>query len=182
MRYAITGSIGTGKTTIAKMFKERGFVIYDADKMVHELYQDEHIIKCVESMFPEAFISGHMDTKVIADVIFHSKEKKKELENFIHPLVRERILELDNFIIEFPLLFESKMESLFDKIILVYCPKEEQLKRIMKRNNVSLEEAMSRVNSQMDINEKIGLSDFVLNNVGSRNTIKKQVNDIISKL
>ena len=182
MRYAITGSIGTGKTTIANLFKKHGFKVYDADKMVHDLYQDEVVLENIKKMFPEAFISGHMDNKVIADVIFHNEKKRKELEGYIHPQVKDKILELDNCIIEVPLLFESKMEDLFDKVILVYCDKDEQIKRIMNRNNIAYDDALARVNSQMDINEKIKLSDFVIENVGTTQNIQKQVNDIINKL
>ena len=182
MRYAITGSIGTGKTTIASVFKKHGFKVYDADKMVHDLYQDEVVLENIKKMFPEAFISGHMDNKVIADVIFHNEKKRKELEGYIHPQVKDKILELDNCIIEVPLLFESKMEDLFDKVILVYCNKDEQIKRIMSRDNIAYDDALARVNSQMDINEKIKLSDFVIENVGTTQNIQKQVNDIINKL
>lgn len=182
MRYAITGSIGTGKTTIANLFKEHGFKVYDADKMVHDLYQDDAVLENIKKMFPEAFKSGSMDNKVIADVIFHNEEKRKELEAYIHPQVKEKILELDNCIIEVPLLFESKMENLFDKVILVYCDKDEQIKRVMNRNNIDYGDALARVNSQMDINEKIKLSDFVIENVGTMENIQKQVNDIINKL
>ena len=182
MRYAITGSIGTGKTTVANVFKELGFVIYDADEMVHELYKDKAVLDKVETMFPMAFENGQMHNKVVADVIFHDEKKKKELENFIHPLVKEKILQLDNCIIEVPLLFESKMEKLFDKVIVVYCDKDKQIKRVMKRNKISKEEATSRVDSQMDINEKIKLGDFVVDNSGKLCNIKKQVNDIVSKL
>lgn len=182
MRYAITGSIGTGKTTIANLFRERGYQIYDADEIVHELYKDKSVLKKVEEMFPLAFVKGTMESKVIANVIFHDKDKKKELEDYIHPLVKKEILKVDNCIVEVPLLFESKMEDIFDKVILVYCNKEEQIKRIMKRNALTKEEALLRINSQMDINEKIKLSDFVIINEGTVDDINKQVDDIIAKL
>ena len=182
MRYAITGSIGTGKTTIASIFKENGYQVYDADVMVHTLYQDKNVLSQVKKMFPEAFNTGTMDKKVIANVIFNNQKKKKELEDFINPLVKEEILKLDNCIVEVPLLFESEMEDIFDKVILVYCSKEEQIKRLVKRNNITKEEAEARINSQMDINEKIKLSDFVITNEGTTEEIKKQVDDIMSKL
>ena len=173
MRYAITGSIGTGKSTIAGMFKERGFSVYDADKMVHELYQEKDVLKRVESMFPLAFKNGVMDTKVISDVIFNDNNKKEELENYIHPLVKEKILKLDNCIVEVPLLFESNMQDIFDKVILVYCSKEEQIKRLIARNSLTEKDALARINSQMDINKKISLSDFVITNEGSIENINK---------
>lgn len=182
MRYAITGSIGTGKTTIANIFKERGYNVYDADKMVHDLYKDENILKDVEKIFPDAFCDGVMDKKKIANIIFNDKNKKKELEDLIHPLVRKKIEEIDNAIIEVPLLFESKMEDIFDKTILVYCSKDEQIKRIMKRNNISKDDAIKRINSQMDIEEKKKYADFVIINEGPNDVINKQVDDIISKL
>ena len=182
MRYAITGSIGTGKTTIASYFNEHGYRTYDADVMVHKLYQDKNILSHVKKMFPEAFTDDVMDKKVIANVIFNNPKKKKELEDFIHPLVKEEILKLDNCIVEVPLLFESKMEDIFDKVILVYCSKEEQIERLVKRNKITKEEATLRINSKMDINEKIKLSDFVITNEGATSEIRKQVDDIIHKL
>ena len=182
MRYAITGSIGTGKSTIANIFKERGYIVYDADKMVHDLYKDKNILKDIEKMFPCAFNDGVMDKNKIANIIFNDKQKKEELENFIHPLVKDEIKKLDNVIVEVPLLFESKMEDIFDKIILVYCNKDEQIKRIMDRNNLTKEDAVNRINSQMDIEEKKKYSDFVIINEGDNEYINKQVDDIITKL
>ena len=181
-RYAITGSIGTGKSTVAEMFSKKGLRIYDADKIVHDLYQDEEILKQVEKIIPAGFSNGEMNNKVVADIIFHDSEKKKKLEELIHPLVKERILQLDDCIIEVPLLFESKMESLFDKTILVYCSKEEQLKRIMMRDSVTKEDALSRIKSQMDIEEKKKLSDLIIYNDGDINNLEKQIDDIIKKL
>ena len=77
MRYAITGSIGTGKTTIANIFKDKGFKVYDADVIVHDLYKDKEILKKVELMFPSAFKEGKMDSKVIANIIFNNKRIKR---------------------------------------------------------------------------------------------------------
>ena len=182
MRYAITGSIGTGKSTVANAFKKRGFKVLDADKMVHELYQDKAVLSKVEALFPEAFINHKMNKDVIANVIFSNQEKKKELENLIHPLVKEQILALDDVVIEVPLLYESNMQSLFNKVIVVYCTKDEQLKRLMIRNNITLDEAKKRINSQMDIEEKKKLGDFVVDNSGDIKNINKQVDDIIKKL
>lgn len=182
MRYAITGSIGTGKTTIANIFKERGYIVYDADKMVHDLYEDKIILKTIEKMFPDAFCDGVMNKEIIASIIFNDDKKKKELEEYIHPLVREEIKKLDNVIVEVPLLYESKMEDIFDKVILVYCNRNEQIKRIIARNNITKDEAIKRINSQMDIEEKKKYADFVLINEGSMEYINKQVDDIISKL
>lgn len=182
MRYAITGSIGTGKTTIANIFRERGYNVYDADKIVHELYEDKKILKEVEKIFPSAFCDGVMNKNKIADIIFNDNNKKKELEDLIHPLVRKKIEEIDNAIIEVPLLFESKMEDIFDKTILVYCKKDEQIERLIKRNNISKDDAIKRINSQMDIEEKKKYADFVIINEGPNEVINKQVDDIISKL
>lgn len=182
MRYAITGSIGTGKTTVANVFRARGITVYDSDVMVHELYKDEEVLNQVKKLFPEAFLKGSMDKKVISDIIFHNEIKKKELEDYIHPLVRKEIEKLDNCIVEVPLLYESKMEDIFDKVILVYCDKELEIKRLIERNNYSEEEAMARINSQMDINEKKKYADIIINNDGSIENINKQVDDIIAKL
>ena len=182
MRYAITGSIGTGKTTVADVFRAKGMNVYDADKMVHDLYEDDDILIEVKKMFPEAFIKGTMDKKVISDIIFQDKEKKKELEDFIHPLVRKQIEKLDNCFVEVPLLYESKMEDIFDKVILVYCDKELQIKRLRERNNYSEADALARINSQMDINEKRKYADIIIDNDGSMENINKQVDDIITKL
>lgn len=182
MRYAITGSIGTGKSTIAQMFRKHGLMVYDADKMVHDLYQDESVLKKVEELFPEAFLSGKMDNHVVGDVIFHNQNKKQALEDLVHPLVRKKILELDNCLVDVPLLYESKMDDIFDKVIVVYCNKEEQIKRLMKRDNITKEDAINRINNQMDIELKKERGDFVVINEGTELNINKQVDDIINNL
>lgn len=182
MRYAITGSIGTGKSTVAKLFKKRGYNVLDADKIVHELYQDKNVLSKVEMLFPDAFIDHKMNKEVIASTIFSNPEKKKKLEDLVHPLVKERIKAVDDVVIEVPLLYESNMQELFDKVIVVYCTKDEQIKRIQSRNNLTIDETIKRINSQMDIEEKIKRADFVIDNSGDIKNITKQVDDIIKKL
>lgn len=182
MRYAITGSIGTGKSTVCDVLKKMGYLVYDADKIVHDLYDEPSVISHIKFMFPNVIINGKIDHKKLADIIYNDNYQKHELENYIHPLVKEKILQMKDCFVEVPLLFESGMETIFDKVITVYADLDVQIERIMKRNNIKKFDALKIIRNQMDIKEKVQRSDFVIDNNGDMNNIIKQVSDIIKKL
>lgn len=182
MRYAITGSIGTGKSTVCDILKQMGYKVYDADKIVHELYKEPAIISHIAFMFPDVVVNNKIDNKKLANIIFNDEYKKHELENYIHPLVKEKMLKMNDCFIEVPLLFESKMENIFDKVITVYCDLDIQVNRIIQRNNIKEVDALKIIRNQMDIKEKVKRSDFVIDNNGDINNVIKQVSDILLKL
>ena len=184
MKIILTGGIGTGKSSAAKIFKQLGYKVIDADVIAHkELENSKEEIK---KLFGEEYIkNGMVDRKKLGNIVFNNSMKKKELESLLHPKIRQKIKEevqklessKEKYIIDIPLFFESK-EYEADKIIVVYAPKEIQIKRVMERDRLSFEEALKRVESQIDIQRKRELADIVIDNTKDMQNLQKEVKKI----
>ncbi len=191
LKVGLTGSIATGKSTVESIFKELGVPVIDADEVVHKLLKEEKIKnKFVEILGNVLDEKGEIDRKKVAKIIFSNQEKRKEIEKIIHPEVfkyiqnwiKEKEKENHDFVIvSVPLMIETGSYKNYDKIIVVYAPKEIQLKRL-KKKGMSEEEALKRINAQMDIEEKMKYADFVINNTGSIEDLRKEVEKIYKKL
>lgn len=151
--YIITGGICSGKSTVMNFLRENGFKTFSADEIVHELYERKEIAIEVAKIFDGRDVldrSGHVDRKKLSKYLFDEKEKRRGLENLIHPMVIREIISLGNenrqeaYFFEIPLysLIEERLQnSLLYDIISVDCKKDTQIQRLMKRQNISLEEA-----------------------------------------
>lgn len=171
-KIAIVGNIASGKSTVEKILESKGFGVYDTDKIAHGFIDD------AKEFFPEAIIDGTIDRKLLGQIVFSDKGKLNLLESIIHPKVKEFIENIDSsdtVFISVPQLFEAGMESLFDKIIFVSAPLEVRLERLMKRNNLTREEALVRINAQLREEEKISKCDYVIVNNGSADELMRQV-------
>ena len=173
MKIGITGSIAYGKSTVSKYLTLKGYNVYDADKISYDLTQKPNIcykliLERVGSEFPEFIIddSGNIYRKELGRVIFNNKDKKELLESIIHPYVIKEIESVNDDVcfFEVPLLFEANLEYLFDKVVVVSTSKEKQIERLMKRNNISYEDCIIRINNQIDIKIKEEKADYVLYN------------------
>lgn len=184
MKIGITGSIGCGKSVVMEYLRINGFKTYDADKISYSLSQKGNVCyNMIIDSFGEEILDDekNINRQKLGYIIFNDKEKKKELENIIHPYVR---LEIENIndklaFVEVPLLYEANMEDLFDSIIVVACDLDIQIARIMKRNGLSSEEAMKRINNQKPLNEKIAKADYVIYNNGNIEDVWKKIEKII---
>ena len=180
---AITGSIGTGKSTVCTIIRSMGFKIIDCDKIVHQLYLEEEILNKVKELFPSVIIKNQINRKKLGHIIFSDKEAKNKLESLIHPYVRKELEKLnDNVFVEVPLLYESHMEDIFDKVICVACDDIIQIKRVMERNKINAKDARNIINNQMDIKEKVKKADYTLYNNGDMNQLIKDTKDLVKKL
>jgi dephospho-CoA kinase len=166
----LTGGIATGKSTVANLFMLHGFLTIDADKIAHKLL-DLHS-DTIASLFGAEYVeNGKVLRKELGNLIFNNVDEKKKLENFIHPLIKEEIqkeaslFESKNkpYLIDIPLFFENKNYDI-GKSIVVYTPKEIQIERLQKRDKCDEVTALSRINNQMDIEEKKRLSMYVIDN------------------
>jgi len=178
---ALTGGIATGKSTVASLFLSYDFLIVDADKIAHKLldvYSSE-----IANMFGSEYVqNGIVIRKKLGFLIFNNEEEKLKLEQFIHPLIKESIIEEAKvfesqqkpYLIDIPLFFEKQGYDI-EKSIVVYTSKETQIERLMKRDNSTKDEALSRINSQMNIEEKKLLSTFVIDNTQDLKALEKEV-------
>jgi dephospho-CoA kinase len=166
----LTGGIATGKSTVANLFNLHGFLTIDADKIAHKLL-DIHSDKIAELFGNQYIENGKVIRKELGNLIFNNKEEKEKLEAFIHPLIKEEIVkeaalfEKNNkpYLIDIPLFFENGNYDI-DRNVVVYTPKDVQVKRLMKRDKSSEEEALSRINNQMDIEEKKKRAFYIIDN------------------
>ena len=166
----LTGGIATGKSTVANLFMLHGFLTIDADKIAHKLL-DIHSDK-IASLFGAEYVeNGKVLRKQLGNLIFNDIDEKKKLEHFIHPLIKEEIgkeaslFESKNkpYLIDIPLFFENKNYDIAKRIV-VYTPKEIQIERLQKRDKCDEATALSRINNQMDIEEKKVLATYVIDN------------------
>ena len=187
----LTGGIATGKSTAEKILQDLGCFVIDADKVVHSLYENPEVLKEVKTHFPEAFEEDKLDKKKLASIIFNDPEKRKILESIIHPKVNQEIerwlkeVKEKNpnaiAIVSVPLMIETGSYKKYDEIILIYAPKELQLERLLKKG-FSQEEALSRINAQMDIEEKKKYATYIIENTGSIEDLKVKLEELYKKL
>ena len=192
----LTGGIGTGKSTVSQILKEKKFPVIDLDIISHEVIKFPKVVeKIVENFGKEVLEYNNTGNWIISReklgrVIFGNREKRLILNSIMHPeilhIMREKILECkkENKIIfvEIQLLFEVQWGKEFDYILLVSAEKETQSKRILSRDNRSKEEALSIINSQMSLDEKKKRSDYVIENDGNIQDLEKKVDDFLKKI
>ena len=192
----LTGGIGTGKSTVSQILKEKKFPVIDLDIISHEVIKFPKVVeKIVENFGKEVLEYNNTGNWIVSReklgrVIFGNREKRLILNSVMHPeilrIMREKILECkkENKIIfvEIQLLFEVQWEKEFDYILLVSAEKETQIKRILSRDNRSKEEALSIINSQMSLDEKKKRSDYVIENDGNIQDFEKKVDDFLKKI
>ena len=192
----LTGGIGTGKSTVSQILKEKKFPVIDLDIISHEVIKFPKVVeKIVENFGKEVLEYNNTGNWIVSReklgrVIFGNREKRLILNSVMHPeilrIMREKILECkkENKIIfvEIQLLFEVQWEKEFDYILLVSAEKETQIKRILSRDNRSKEEALSIINSQMSLDEKKKRSDYVIENDGNIQDLERKIDGFLKKI
>lgn len=193
MIIGLTGSIASGKSTVSNMLKEYGVPIVDADAVARQVVEPgtETLKKIVEA-FGEDILTetGELDRKKLGSIVFNDEEKRQILNSIIHPAIRKEMLrQRDEYlaggaktvVMDIPLLFESKLQHLVDKILVVTVSKDVQLQRLMKRNQFTEEEAKARIRSQLPLSVKEQGADAVINNNGTIEETRKQLEQILKQ-
>ncbi|MBU0631228.1 dephospho-CoA kinase [bacterium] len=188
---ALTGSIATGKSTVASLMALNGMRVIDADSISHEILEANS--QWIKENFGEEFIkNGKVDRPALGKLIFSDTDAKKKLENFLHPLIKREIeIRADKqesfkfpYLIDIPLFFERQAYDIKDSVV-VYTPPELQLERFMKRNGFSKEESLKRIASQLPIDEKKKRATWVIDNSKDlphlQDEVEKFVNTIKEK-
>lgn len=190
----LTGSLGTGKSTVSSILRQMGYAVVDADSIAHQaLGRGEKAYDRVVQYFgPEILNSDQsIDRKKLAQKVFSDSENLKLLESIVHPEVKARVnFEKQRFIqahlklafYDVPLLFEKKMQSDFDKVVVVSCTPELQYKRLRERNQWSEQEISSRLQAQLPLAEKELTAHFVICNNDSLETLQKEVRKMVQFL
>lgn len=193
MIIGLTGSIASGKSTVANMLKEYGFPIVDADLVARQVVEpgSETLQKIADVFGPEVITpEGTMDRAKVGSIIFHDESKRKVLNDIIHPAIRAEMLRqrdehvangAKTVIMDIPLLFESKLQHYVEKILVVSVNEETQLKRLIERNQLNEEDAKARISSQLPLSIKEQGADAVINNNGSIEETRQQLEDILNK-
>lgn len=194
----LTGGISTGKSTVSKFIMEEGYALIDADKIAREIVEINKpaYIKIVEE-FGEGILlkDKSIDRKALGKIIFSNKEKREKLNSITHPYIfeaiKDRISELclnrTIVFLDIPLLFEQfdlweHHGIKFDEIWLVYLDNETQIERLMNRDEISKEEALRKIESQMDLNYKKTKSSKTIDNSGDVKYLKEQVDKLLKEL
>lgn len=191
----VTGGVATGKTTVARMLEELGAPIMDFDVLSRLVVEPgKQAWREIVDYFGEQVLlkDKTLNRKRLSEIIFQDAEKRKKLESFIHPKLGEEFANLvtgyasrdPNVIIQVvvPLLLEVNMQHLFHKLLLVYIPEQMQIERLVKRDGVSQEMAAKMLASQWPIEEKRGYADFIVDNSGSLEQTRGQVEKIWEEL
>jgi dephospho-CoA kinase len=191
----LTGGVATGKSTVAKMFKQCGAAVVNADLLARQVVEPgKPAWRAIVKLFGNTVLNQDrsLDRQALGSIVFHNPKKRRQLECIIHPRVaREQQRLVDRIAIrkpravviyEVPLLFEAGVHKRVDKIIVVTADRETQIARLKKRNGLSRAEALRRIRSQMPLAKKIQQTDHVLDGTLPRPSLRKQVGELFNSL
>ncbi len=181
IRVAISGNIASGKSEVEKILSNIGYKVLDTDKIAHDLLENnQEIINAFKDF--DIMENNKISREKLGKIVFSNSEMKSILEDILHPQIKVEIEKFFNLyalekyvFVSIPLLFEAKMDDMFDKIIFVYADDEIRLKRLIARNGYSKDYALKRMNSQISQNEKVAKSDFIIKNNSSLESLKEQI-------
>lgn len=193
MIIGITGSIGTGKSTVSNYLISKGYSVVDADKISKGAYNiGSNGYKAILEVFGVEILNsnGEVDRKKIKKIVFDNSNMLQRLNMAIHPIIINEIekeieilLESQNVVfLDAPLLIETELHKKVDKIIVVACDKNEQISRIIKRDKITAYMAISIINSQMSIDEKLKFADYIVYNNSTIENLYSQVDEIILEI
>ncbi|WP_282173616.1 dephospho-CoA kinase [Cytobacillus firmus] len=189
----LTGGIASGKSTVSSLLIKKGYTVIDADIEARSAVEKgEEAYQEIVRHFGERILlnDGSIDRAELGSIIFHDETERKALNRIVHPAVRKRMTAKKEqaisrkeqlIILDIPLLFESKLQYMCDKTLLVYADEDIQLQRLMQRNQLSEKEAMARIQSQMPLKDKKALADAVIDNNGTIEETEKQLWGIFKK-
>lgn len=188
----LTGSIGTGKSTIANKMKQLKIPVIDADLIAREVVEPgEQAYVDIVAQFGDDILQTDktLDRKKLGEIVFSNDEKRKQLNAIIHPAIRQKMLDQRDayvaegvpcVVLDIPLLYESKLTHFVEKIIVVATDRTIQLERILNRDDSTEEEAKRRIDSQIDIEEKVKWADAVIDNNGTIAESERQLIHILT--
>lgn len=171
-RLGVTGGIGSGKTTVCRIFRVLGIPVFVADIVARDVMENEPDIRAAINLIAgkDLYIHGKLDRKELARIIFSKPDLLREVNSTVHPEVLERFNRWASastapyVIMEAAILFEAGADSLVDRVVAISAPVEERITRVMRRNELTREEVIGRINNQMGDEEREEQSYYVINN------------------
>lgn len=193
MIIGLTGGIASGKSTAAEYLEQKGAEVIDADKIAHQVSRKgEQGWQKVVNEFGEEILkeNDEFDRAKLADIVFSDPVKRKKLESLLHPIIIKKMKEKANkylnqnktVVLMAPLLFEAGIDKFCDQVWLIAAAREVQIKRIIKRDGITREEAINRIESQMPLAEKKEKSDVVISNNDSIENLKEKIDHYWDKI
>lgn len=184
MKIAIVGGIGSGKSEVLKTLNDMGIATLDADAINAELLAMPEYVERIAKLFPTVVDRGQVNRKKLSRIVFNDSLARARLNAVAHPLILERIKRdtRDPLAVEIPLLFESGAVGLFDAIVFVSTPLDKRIERLTKSRNMSIEDALSRINSQVDEKEYERIATKVIVNDSSIEQLKNNTKKVFSVL
>lgn len=192
MIIGLTGSIASGKSTVSEMLKTSGYPIIDADLVARLVVEpgSDTLAQIAQAFGPDVIREdGTMDRPKVGEIIFNDPASRKILNDIIHPAIRQEMLQqrqeylaegYKTIIMDIPLLFESRLQHLVDKILVVSVTEENQFNRLVERNGFTEKEARARISSQLPMSVKEDGADAVIYNNGTLDETKWQLNRILN--
>jgi dephospho-CoA kinase len=186
----LTGSIGMGKSTTAKMFAEAGVPVYDADATVHQLYEGE-AVAAIEAAFPGTIVNGKVDRTLLSPRVVHDAEAMKRLESIVHPMLRAHHQKfLDDAeksgapvaVVDVPLLYETGGESRVDAVVVVTTAPDVQRERILAREGMTPEKLDAILVKQLPDAEKRRRADFVVDTSHGLDPVRIRIHEILEEV
>jgi len=194
MILGLTGGIATGKSTVSAMLRERGIPVIDADLIAREVVEPgKPAYEAIVQHFGSDIVlpNGQIDRKQLGEIVFSNEAERQKLNAIVHPevrrLMREQAEQAERegapiVFMDIPLLFESKLQHMVDKIVVVYAPASMQLTRMMERDELDEEQAKKRLLAQFPIEQKKQDADYVIDNAGTREETERQVEKLLATL
>ena len=193
-KIAITGGIGSGKSTVVRILKDAGYSVYSCDEIYRDVIKQNEYINQVQQVFPDAVENGVIRIEKLSKSVFNDKEKREQLNALAHPkimgLLNEKMNQVKSELVfaEVPLLFEGGYENDFDERIVIMRPLDEKILSVCKRDKTDKESVWSRIRSQLNYEDEKVLAflksknTIIIHNVGTEQDLKEKIFSLLSSL
>lgn len=193
-KIAVTGGIGSGKSTIVKILREMGYPVFSCDEIYADLRENAVYLQKLSETFPQAVVNGRLDKKRLSSIVFNDSKQRERLNDLSHPIIMQTLFDLMNsqseplVFAEVPLLFENGFEKDFNAVIVIRRNLNGRINAICQRDSLSRGEALQRIRAQFDYddldnqNYLRSINAYFIQNDGSKSDLQKKVTDMLKTL